>query len=186
MSSSLYERVRNCSAHRKPRDENKDYILANPAEFAHLVAFAFDVADKDSHKACWILEIVAYEKLEWFMPPLDFICANLSKLNDESAIRPISKICQLLVAAHFGKSKSSISLSQEQLQKITEADFDWLIGDTKVAAKAYAMRTLFEIGKHVDWIHPELKTILDKDYQHHSAAYKAAAREILKKLSRIP
>ncbi len=186
MSSSLYERVRNCSAHRKPRDENKDYILANPAEFAHLVQFAFDVADKDSHKACWILEIVAYEKLEWFLAPLDFICTNLSKLNDESAIRPISKICQLLVDAHFEKSETGISLSQEQLQKIIEADFDWLIGDTKVAAKAYAMRTLFVIGKHVDWIHPELKTILDKDYQHHSAAYKAAAREILKKLSRIP
>lgn len=185
MSSSLYERIRNCSAHRKPRDDNKDYILANPAEFARLVAFAFDVADKDSHKACWILEIVAFEKLEWFMTPLDFICANLSKLKDESAIRPISKICQLLVEAHFKKPGAGISLSQEQLQKIIEADFDWLIGDTKVAAKAYAMRTLFTIGKQLDWIHPELKTILNKDYPHHSAAYKAAAREILKKLNRI-
>lgn len=185
MSSSLYERVRNCSAHRKSRDENKDYILANPAEFAHLVAFAFEVSDKDSHKACWILEIVAYARLEWFLAPLDFICANLSKLNDESAIRPISKICQLLAEAHFGKPKSNISLSQDQLQKIIEADFDWLIGDTKVAAKAYAMRTLFVIGKHIDWIHPELKTILDKDYPYHSAAYKAAAREILKKLAKI-
>ncbi|HOZ74949.1 MAG TPA: hypothetical protein PLS51_01760 [Flavobacterium sp.] len=186
MSSNLYERVRNCSAHRKPRDENKDYILANPAEFAPLVRFAFEVQDKDSHKACWILEIVAYERLKWFIEPLDFICANLSKLNDESAIRPISKICQLLVDAHFKKPETGISLSPDQLQKIIEADFDWLIGDTKVAAKAYAMRTLFVIGQHIDWIHPELKTILDKDYQHHSAAYKAAAREILKKLAKTP
>jgi hypothetical protein len=183
MDATLSQRIKNCSAHRKPRDENKDFILANPNYFTDLVRFGFDVADKDSHKACWILEIVAYEKLDWFVPELDFICKNLQKLTDESSIRPISKICQLLVNAHFSKPGNAIVLAEDQLQKITETCFDWVIGDFKVATKAYSMRTLFVLGKHYDWIRPELKIILDKDYQHHSAAYKAAAREILKKIN---
>lgn len=185
MNRALREHIKECTAHRQSRDSYKDYILSKPAEFPDLVWFAFEAADKDSHRACWILEIVAYQQLEWFLPQLDFICENLQKLTDESSIRPIAKICQLLVNAHFSKTENTIFLTEAQLQKIIEADFDWLIGDTKVAAKAYAMRTLFVIGKHIDWIHTELKTILDKDYPHHSAAYKAAAREILKKLNRI-
>jgi hypothetical protein len=38
------------------------------------------------------------------------------------------------------------------------------------------------LGKHFDWIYPELRIILNKDYQYNSAAYKAVAREILKKI----
>jgi hypothetical protein len=38
------------------------------------------------------------------------------------------------------------------------------------------------LGKHYDWIHPELKAILDKDYNSHSPAYKAVEREIFNKI----
>ena len=44
------------------------------------------------------------------------------------------------------------------------------------------MRTLYNLGKHYDWIYPELKTILNKDFPNHSAAYKAVAKEVLKKI----
>jgi len=185
MDTSLRERIKNCTAHRKSREEYQRYILANPSEFPGLVAFGFEVSDKDSHKACWILEFVAYKRLDWFVPQLDFICENLSRLDDESSIRPLAKICQLLVGAHFTVG-SKITLSESQLQKITEASFDWLIGDFKVASKAYSMRTLFILGKHSNWILPELKDVLEKGFHEHTAAYKAAAREILKKLAKIP
>ncbi|WP_232226276.1 hypothetical protein [Flavobacterium sp. ACAM 123] len=64
-----------------------------------------------------------------------------------------------------------------------ESCFEWLIDEVlKVATKVYAVRTLFELGKKNNWIYPELKRILSDDYYKHSAAYKAVAREILKKI----
>lgn len=122
------------------------------------------------------------EKLEWFQEHLDFFITNIKKTTDGIAIRALSKICMLLAISHF--KKREIQLSEIQLQQITECCFDWLLTDTKVASKCYAIRTLHLLGNHFDWIHPELKIILKKDYSSHYAAYKATGREILKKISK--
>ena len=184
MKAILYDRIKNVTAHRKSRDESKDFVLAHPEYLGDLIRFSFDVKDADSHKACWILEFLSYQQVAWLQPHLDFICSNLGNLKDESAIRPIAKVCQLLVVSNF-KNPATIQLSENHLQQITEACFDWLINDTKVASKVYSMRTLFILGKHSDWIYTELRIILEKDSRLHSAAYKVGAREILKKLTQI-
>jgi len=113
-------------------------------------------------------------------PYMDFYCENIGKLKHESAIRPMAKICQLLVTSHF--KKKTIQLTPKHLELITECCFDWLISDTKVAAKCYCIRALFVLGKSNDWIYPELQIIIEKDYPAQSAAYKAVSREILKKI----
>jgi hypothetical protein len=106
----------------------------------------------------------------------------LKVLKDESSLRPIAKVVQLLVKSHFKKDENSIFLSEENLQDCIEASFDWLINNVKVATKAYSIRTLYVLGNYYDWIHPELQVILNKDYGDHSAAYKSVAREVLKKI----
>lgn len=111
----------------------------------------------------------------------DFFCSNIKHRKDISAIRPAAKIWQLLVVSHY-KKQEGIILSEKNLEEILESSFDWLINNTKVASKAYSMRTLYILGKHYDWIYPELKTILNKDFPNHSAAYKAVAKEVLKKI----
>ena len=85
---------------------------------------------------------------------------------------------------HIKNLKSNeIVLSEKQIQLIVEKCFDWIIDENeKVASKAYAIRTLFEFGKIQDWIYPELKRILSDDYIKHTYAYKAVAKEILKKI----
>jgi hypothetical protein len=180
MISDLQKNLEAVTVFRENRMQFADLILANPIFLEELIQICFQVADKNSHRACWILELVAYEKMQWLQPHFDFFCNNLKVLKHESAIRPISKICLLLATSHF-KNKE-IQLSENQLQKITEASFDWLINDTKVATKCYSMRTLFEIGKQSDWIYNEMKIILDKDYNTHTTAYKAVARALLKKM----
>ena len=57
-----------------------------------------------------------------------------------------------------------------------------MIGDYKVAPKAYSMTTLYLFGKEFNWIHPELAIILERDFYNESAAFKARARHILKKI----
>ena len=58
MNSELYKNVANSSAYRISRDENAQHILANPDLFLDLLELALNVADKNHHKACWILELV--------------------------------------------------------------------------------------------------------------------------------
>lgn len=184
MSSELQTKLNYVNAYRENRLMAAQYILENQHLFEELVSICFSPEDKNNYKACWILEFVSYEELIWLQPYLDFFCSNLKVLKDESSIRPVAKVVQLLVKSHYKKNENGISLSQENLQDCIEASFDWLINDIKVATKAYSIRTLYVLGNHCDWIHPELQIILNKDYGNHSAAYKAVAKEVLKKIEK--
>lgn len=184
MSSELQAKLHYVNAYRENRLMAAQYVLENQHLFEELVSICFSPEDKNNHKACWILEFVSYEELIWLQPHLNFLCSNLKVLKDESSIRPIAKVVQLLVKSHYKKNDDSVSLSQENLQDCIEVSFDWLINDVKVATKAYSIRTLYVLGNHYDWIHPELQIILNKDYGDHSAAYKAVAKEVLKKIEK--
>lgn len=46
------------------------------------------------------------------------------------------------------------------------------------------MQALFELGKEFDWIHPELKQIIQNNYENELPAYKARARMVLKSLKK--
>ena len=107
---------------------------------------------------------------------LDDFISKIPFYENNSAIRPVSKICLFL------STSKSIELTEIQEKKIIETCLDWLIQDEKVAAKAYSMRALYNFGEKNQWINEELKTILSQDYPNHSAAYKAVARDILRKL----
>ncbi|WDF62978.1 hypothetical protein [Flavobacterium sp. KACC 22763] len=182
MLSELQKKLDYVNAYRENRLKAAQDVLENPSLFSELVSICFSPEDKNNHKACWILEFVSYEELNWLQPHLDFFCSNLKVLKDESSMRPIAKVVQLLVKSHYKKNENGIKLSEENLQDCIEASFDWLINDTKVATKAYSIRTLYILGNHYDWIHPELKVIIDKDFGDHTAAYKAVAKEVLKKI----
>ncbi|NMH29620.1 hypothetical protein G6047_16385 [Flavobacterium sp. SE-s28] len=178
----VYE-IEHSTAHRPIRDRIANSVLADEALFPQLFFCALDTKSDFHFKACWIMELVLNQKISLIEPYLDEFCQSLPYFENDSALRSISKICLFICERHFGKNQT-VFASKEQLQHISEACFDWLISDGKVAMKAYAMRALFLTGKDFDWIYPELGTILEKDFPHHSAAYKAAARELLKKLKR--
>jgi hypothetical protein len=180
MSPELEKNIDSVTGLRADRNKYANEIIENKILFTELLQLCFQSTYKNIAKACWILELVSYEKLEWFQEYLDFFCSNIKNITDKSAIRALSKICMLLTISHF--KKKEILLTENQLQQITETCFDWLMTDTKVASKCYSIRTLHLLGNLFDWIHPELKIILEKDYINHSAAYKAVGREILKKI----
>lgn len=175
MNSELYKKISDSTAHRTSRDAIANGILTDQNLFPSLFEIALKTKDKNHHKACWIMELVLEKKLFYLTDFLDDFCKNLKTFDNESSLRSISKISMFL-------SKCSILTSfQEEL--IIESCLDWLISDhIKVATKAYSIRTLHQLGKKYDWIYPELRRILTDDYSKHSYAYKAVAREILKKI----
>lgn len=177
MNSELYKKISESNALRIHRDANKDYVLSDTSLFEPLLKWCFDTSDENHHKACWTLELVLEEQLNLIEPYLDFYTQNLKFVQNESALHSLAKI-----GVFIAKSKS-IKLNDFQTEQLIEINFDWLINEQhKVATKAYAMQTLFELGKTNQWVNPELKRIISEDYVKNSAAYKATARHILKKL----
>jgi hypothetical protein len=181
--STFSQRIQNSTAHRPIRDELSGEVFKDPALFPELISIALNLQDKSHHKACWILELVLEKEIDWLKDFLPQFCNALPQFRHEGALRSVSKICLFCVQRHIRHRDNF--LSPQQLQQVTEACFDWLISDAKVATKAYAMRALYLIGKSEDWIHPELQVILTQGFPLHSAAYKAAAKEILQKISRV-
>ena len=182
MNTFFYTKIANSNAARSIRDELSGMVLNDISLFPDLLHIAFDTEDKNHFKACWILELVCEAKIEWLRDYISEFCTILPKIKNDSAKRPMSKIC-LFAVKH--NSKEPDFINSEQLQQITEACFDWLINpNEKVATKVYAIRTLYQLGKNNEWIHPELQPRLENDFQNHTAAYKAVAKEVLQKLRR--
>ena len=82
------------------------------------------------------------------------------------------------------ETKSKEVLSEHQLERIATICFDWLIGPHNVAPKAHSMTCLYLLGRDFEWIHPELKMVIEQNYASGSAAYKARARMVLSKLNK--
>lgn len=169
------------NAKRVNRLNARDVILENKSLFPFLLKIAFDSQNKTAIKAAWILELVCEQKLDLLIPQLDFFISNIKTLKNESAIRPASKICLFLGEAYTSKSTNAIqkNLTKTQIEQIIETGFDWLISNHKVATKAYTMQTLYLFGENQDWVHQELKLIIQQNIMKESAAYKARGKMTL-------
>lgn len=182
MKSNVVLKIDQSTAARKSRVSLSNYIIRNEILLNDFIAIAFDVQNENHVKAFWGLELVCEKKLKLFVPYLDAFCEVLSKLKDDSAIRPATKICMFLAKSNH--RKNGISLTHEQEHNLIEALIDRLIQKEKVASKVYAMKALFVFGKKYEWVHQELKSIIEQDYSNHTAAYQAATRNLLKKLNK--
>jgi hypothetical protein len=176
MNAEFYNRISKGTAHRKSRDDNKNYVFQNPNYLSDLVEIACNTKDKNHHKACWILELICEERLELFIPFIDKFCEALPHFKVNPAIRPTSKICLFLT-----KSKK-VTLTENQEEKIIETCLDHLIDVDLAATAAYSMRALFELGKKHSWVNEELKSVLSRDLHNQSPGYCFAVKDILKRL----
>ncbi|AEH01869.1 hypothetical protein [Lacinutrix sp. 5H-3-7-4] len=181
---TLYQELNYVNHSREKRLYYANLIINNPNLIPKLLEILFMVDDKISPRAAWVFEFLCGENLEEIIPYLDTFTQNIHKVHLDSAVRPVAKVCEYLTVAYYGKNNTKIkeALSSKHREKITEACFDWMINDAKIAPKAYAMNSLFLLGQEYSWIHPELVLILERDYQMQSSGFKARARQILKKL----
>ena len=163
------------------RNHFSQLILQRPALFKELFSFCKQTATPISCKAAWGLEFMCRQQLTAILPYLEELLSLLPLVYQDSAIRPIAKICEQLCISYYHHKDPELqnTLCLSHRERIAEHCFDWLITDQKVAAKAYSMIALYHLGTELKWIHPELKMILEKEYSTGSAAYKARARMVL-------
>lgn len=176
MDSSFFDKISKSNASTNCRNGIRDLVLQNPNLLPDLIAFGTDLSNKNQYKAIWIIEMLAETHIGLLVPYLDSICKTMPHYKHESAIRGMSR------TARFLATSKVISLTESQKEKLIETCLDWLIGDAKVAPKAFAMYALAEFAKEQDWIKEELQNVINKDFAHQSAGYKAAAREVLRKI----
>lgn len=182
--AQLYEALNYVNHSREKRIEMATLVSKNPYLVEPLLEIAFEDIHPISSKACWVMEFTAKENLPYLFPYLDRFTATISALKLDSSVRPMAKICEYLILGYFQKKDNQVrnALKEKHLEEIAAACFDWLIGDHKVATQAYSMTCLLLLGRKYDWIHPELKMVLEQNYADGSAAYKARARITLGKI----
>ncbi|WP_282032267.1 adenylosuccinate lyase [Winogradskyella eximia] len=182
--TELYKELNYVNHSREKRLKYANLVIDHPELVTPLLDILFDVDDKISCRAAWVFEFMCKEKLEAIIPFLDVFTKSMSKVHLDPAVRPVAKVCEYLIKAHYSKTDNAIKshLTETHKESIIEACFDWMINDEKIAPKAYAMNSLFLLGSEYDWIHPELAIILERDFQMQSSGFKARARQILKKI----
>lgn len=178
--TSILEDVKNAS--RINREKATDIVWDNPKNFKYLVEMTFDVNNKLSIKAAWVLEwICTHKSLDLILPHIDTFTENIGNVHFDSAIRPCAKICEHLATAYTSKGKNLVknTLKMHHIEQIIETGFNWLITPQKIAVRAYTMTTLFHFGKDKDWIHPELAHLIQTKIIHESKGCKARGKFIL-------
>lgn len=172
----FFNRIAVSNASTNCRNGLRDFVLKNSDTMPDLIAIGTDLNNKNHYKAVWIIEMLAEHSAKILIPFVEIICETMAHYKHESAIRGMSRV------AYFLSTSKEIALTANQKEKLIEICLDWFIGDAKVAPKVYAMYTLCHYAQKEDWIKEELRQIIDKDYLTQSAGYKAAAREVLKKI----
>ena len=171
---------------KEKRANGTKLVFKNPTLIPKLFKIANEVDTSISYRAMWLLEFVCREDLKQILPYLNTFTETNTKIYLHPSVRPAAKICEYLITEYYQKKtipNLSEKLTKVTREKIVTSCFDWLIDpNMKVAAKAYCMTSLYLLGKEFEWIHPELKLILEQSYAEGSAAYKARSRMVLKKL----
>lgn len=178
----LEQKLNYDKAYRKNRFEAAQWVLKNPKTISQLIHYIYHPLQNDqSHKAAWVLEFVVVEDLSQLFPHLDLFFNNITFPKKESTVRPLAHICERLCLAYYKKqNKTLLPLFTNQHKEImVEVCFDWMITDKKVACTARAMTALYHLGSEIDWIHAELKILLQQKIPQGSAGYKNRAKKIL-------
>ncbi len=183
-ADQLYKELKYVNHSRAKRLKYAHWVIDNPDLIPKVLDILFQVDDKRSARAAWLLEFVARDQLELILPYLDRITSEMHTVHLHSAVRPMAKICECLTEANYSKNENPVKhyLQPKHKERIIECCFDWMINDEKIAPKAYSMNSLYLLGQEYDWIHPELVLILERDFQMQSSGFKARAKHIIKKI----
>ncbi len=181
MNEILYNKLNYKKAYRESRMKPALWVLEHPDQMKDLVGFCFGGDQDIATKAIWSLEFVCRENLSMLYPFIDHLVEFLPKAKDDGQKRTISYLCELLALAYYKKKDPKLmnTLNQIHKEKMVENCFDWMINAEKVACQVRAMTALYYLGTEIDWVHDELRPIIESNIHHSSAGYKSRGRHIL-------
>lgn len=164
-----------------------DQLVTQPELTEQLLLEIFAQDKTDSFNASWVFDHLMRKKLIYLLPHFEKFSLGLEHLTSESIIRPMAHVCELTMEAYFKTKDVSFRehITDEQLERVMTVCFDWLIGKHKVAAKVFAMTSLYYLGMKFDWVHPELKLIVEQTVHEGTAGYKYRSGKTLADLKKL-
>ena len=157
------------------REKGAEYIRQNPAQYTQL----FNLACSPKHErvhivAAWVLE-------KYLLPQLDLLTVDIIRFIEavaaqkhESKRRPMMKLL-----FHYCKQKKRrIELTEKNKDAIVELCFDYMLTAKKVAAIAFAMKTLHFFRGQAPWINEEIQGYIDQRLPHSSNGFRSLVRQI--------
>lgn len=172
----------------KPKIDHLVQTLEHHPDLVEVLLDTIYQEDKEgTFNASWVFDHLMRKRLAFLLPQLDKFCSGLATLQSESCIRPMAHVCQMITEAYFKKKDSSFrkKVTEIHLDQMVTACFDWLIGEHKMAAKVFAMTSLLHLGKKFEWIHPELRSVLEQSMGDGTAGYRNRAEKTLNALVRL-
>lgn len=170
----------------KPKIDQLVAVLVDfPELTGSLLRFVFEEDKSDSFNASWVFDNLMRKKLVYLLPHMEEFSKGLGQMISESCLRPVAHTCEMVTEAYFIKGDETFrrNITSEQLERIMTVCFDWLIGEHKVATKVFAMTSLYNLGHQFDWVHPELKMVLEETIAKGTSGYKNRAKKTLDKLA---
>lgn len=157
------------------RQKGADYIQSNPHEFDALFALACSKKHARQHiVAAWVLEKYTLSRLEILTPIFTKFLIGVGQQTHESKRRPMMKLLY-----HYCRNKERREqLSVGQIDRIVQACFDYMLEADKIAAIAFAMKTLHFFRDHKAWIDEELRAYIDQRLPNSSRSFQALVRQI--------
>jgi hypothetical protein len=180
----MEELLEKITALRKDRETAARVAGSSPEQFKALLLCAVN-PEKPAHiNACRVLELVIPENPAFLNTGRKLLFSTFENARVGSAIRPLAKIIAFWTASERSDHSAYPKLQEEEIQRLTELCFSWLLADLPVAVKVFSMEALFQMGKSVTWVHPELREYILREFPASSPAFKARAKRILKALSK--
>ena len=166
------------------RDRLVKVVLEHPELIGPLLEFIALEDQEGTFNASWVFDNAVRKGLHPLLPHLDRFTEIIPSLVSESCIRPMAHCCELLVLAYFKTKDDNVRkhMNETHLEVMASTCFDWLIGTHKVAAKVFAMTSLLHLGQAFDWIHAELRPVLEATIAQGTAGYKHRAKKTLDQL----
>lgn len=168
-------------------DHLVNLLLQQPKLVEELIQEILVEEQKGTYNASWVFRHLMQQRLDFLLPFFKEFTVILANLKSEATIRAMACVCEMVCVAYFKKKDPSFQkiVTDEQLEKIMTVCFDWLISDLNMAPKVFSMTSLYYLGQKFDWVHPELRQILEDTYASGSTGYQNRAKKTLDKLAQI-
>lgn len=173
------------NARRENRDRVAHFIIKQPRYFEDLLELSLQIKYKYHYKAAWVLELVLEKNLHFLYPYFDYFSEHIGFIKNDSAARPLSKICKWMVNNYIKNTDPILThyIHNKQIAAIVQTNFDWLIGNFKVATKVFALDSLYDLGSldlpETQWINEQLQAVLAEQISYRSSGFQNHGKKIL-------
>lgn len=161
-------------------------LLDHPALVGELIDHISIEDGKGSFQAGWVLDHLLRHKPTYLLPHMEKFTLILASLKNESCIRPLAHSCEMVCTRYFKNLDPRFvqTLTDQPLERILSASFDWLISPMNTGPKVFAMGCLYHLGTKYPWVHPQLRGISGESMAQESIGYGVRAKKTLQMLAR--